>query len=159
MSVAIFAGVALFLFAGSFFSKRRFGLLGLALAAGYILSTLWQDTAEFMISATGFVPAGVVSHFVATLALLLIPPTLLFFHGYAYKSLAGRLIGSILFTALALAFIIEPMGKALVLEGPGVPLFNWFTDNADFIIGVGLIFAVFDVFFSKPASIAGRSKR
>lgn len=155
-AVAILAAVALFLFAGSFFSKRRFGLLGLALAAGYVLSGLWHDTAEFMVVALGIFPEGVVTSFVATLALLLMPALLLFFHGYSYKTITGRLIGSLLFTALAVSFLAEPMSKALVLEGVGLQVFGWIVSNATMGIGLGVMAAVFDVFLSKPAKLVGK---
>lgn len=155
-AVAILAAVVLFLFAGSFFSKRRFGLLGLALAAGYVLSGLWHDTAEFMVSALGVFPEGVVTSFIATLALLLLPALLLFFHGYSYKTVTGRLVGSLLFTALAIAFFAEPMSKALVLEGMSVPVFGWIVANAATVIGVGVMAAVFDVFLSKPVRLASK---
>ena len=158
-SLVILVAVALFLFAGSFFSKRRFGLLGLALAAGYVLSGLWQDTAELMVSMTGLVPSGVVSQFIATLILILLPPTLLLFHGYAYKSITGRLVGSALFTVLALAFLAGPMSKALVLDGIGAQAFQRILGNASLIIGIGVMAAVFDVFFSKPARIGSRREK
>ncbi len=157
--LVVLVGIGLVLFAGSFFSKRRFGLLGLALAAGYVLSLLWLDTAEFMVAMTGFVPTGVVSHFIATVALLLLPPVLLFFHGTAYKTVTGRIVGSFLFTVLALGFLAEPMSKALVLDGVSVQAFGWLKDNAELIMGVGVMAAVFDMFISKPAVFSGSGRK
>lgn len=148
-SLIVLVGLALVFFALSFFSKRRFGLLGLGLAAGFVLSGLWLDTAEFMVSMTGAVPNGVVSNLVATVLLVLLPSLILLFHGYAYKTVTGRIIGSALFAVLALGFLAEPLGKALVLEGPGADAFGVLASNADLIVGVGVIVAVFDVFFSK----------
>lgn len=121
----------------------------MALAAGYVLSTLWHDTAEFMVSMLGFVPSGVVSSFVASMLLILLPPVVLFFHGQSYKNLTGRVVGSFLFTLLAMAFLVTPMTKALVLDGPSAQVFEWVTKNADLIIGVGVMAAVFDMLFSK----------
>lgn len=121
----------------------------MALAAGYVLSTLWHDTAEFMVSMLGFVPGGVVSSFVASMLLILLPPVVLFFHGQSYKNLTGRVVGSFLFTLLAMAFLVTPMTKALVLDGPSIQVFEWVTKNADLIIGVGVMAAVFDMLFSK----------
>ncbi len=121
----------------------------MALAAGYVLSGLWYGTAEFMIAMTGLVPAGVVSGFVATALLILLPPIVLLFHGQAYKSLTGRLVGSFLFTLLAMAFLIAPMSKAFIVDGPSVQVFEWVAKNADLIIGVGVMAAVFDMLFSK----------
>lgn len=154
VSVAILVGVALFLFAGSFFSKRRFGLLGLALTAGYVLAGLWHDTAEFMISALGILPDGVVTSFAATMVLLLFPALLLFFHGYTYKSVTGRLVGSTLFTFLAIAFLATPMAKALVLDSMALQVFGWIEANANTVIGIGVMMAVFDIFLSKPAGFS-----
>lgn len=149
MSLAIIVGTVLVLFALSLFSKRRFGLLGLGLAAGSILSSLWIDTAEFMVSASGVIPAGVMSKFVASMILLLLPALVLLFKGYSYKTLTGRLVGSLLFTVLALAFLANPMAKALILDGPAQQIVSFFIQNGSLIIGAGLMLAVFDIFVSK----------
>ena len=125
----------------------------MALAAGYVLSTLWYDTAEFMVAMLGFVPAGVISGFVATTLLILLPPIVLLFHGQSYKNLTGRVVGSCLFTLLAMAFLITPMTKALIIDGPSVQVFEWVARNADLIIGVGVIAAVFDMLFSKTPTL------
>lgn len=156
--LAIFAGIGLFLFAAAFFSKRRFGLLGLGLAAGYVLSGLWLSTAEFMVSVSGVVPSGVVSNFVATAILIVLPPLVLMMHGYSYSTLTGRLIGSSLFTVLGLAFLAEPITKAIILDGVGLQVLNWLSANSTLIIGIGVMAAVFDVFISPVGGSRGGRK-
>ena len=149
-SLVILIGAALILFAGSFFSKRRFGILGLALSAGYVLSGLWLDTAELMVSMSGIVQGEVVIRFVATLILLLLPAVVFFFHGgYSYKTITGRIIGSLLFTTLACAFMAKPMHAALVVDGVGAQALGWLVAQADLICGIGVMAAVFDVLLSK----------
>ncbi len=158
LGMAVLAGAALILFAAAFFSHRRFGLLGLGLAAGYVLSGLWLSTAEFMVSVTGIVPSGIVTNFVATAILILLPPVILMMHGYSYSSLTGRLIGASLFTVLAVAFLAEPITKAIILDGVGLQAMSWISTNAGMIIGVGVMAAVFDVSITPNASGRGGRK-
>ncbi len=151
ITIVVLAAIAALLFAGAFISKRRFGLLGLALTAGATLSVMWADTAGLMVSATGLVPNGPITE-AATLSLLvLLPALLLLFHGYSYKKLPGRIIGSLLFTLLALAFLLEPIGHVLILEGIGADIYTQIVNYKEAIISVGVILAVVDLFFTKPA--------
>ena len=147
----IFGVLALALFAGAFFSRRRFGLLGLALTAGATLSSIWAYDAGLVISATGLVPAGPLTNAVALSAVVLLPAILLLFHGYTYKNVVGRVIGSALFAVLALAFLVEPIGFALPLEGSAADVYNWLVANKNLIISIGVSAAVIDLFFTKPA--------
>jgi len=160
MTVAIvFIGLALVLFAGSFLSKRRFGLLGLALTAGATLSTIWSDYASMVISATGLVPNGPMTNAIALSLVVLLPAIVLLFHGYAYKGVFSRLIGSFLFTVLAIAFLLEPIGYALPLEGMSADLYNQAVYYKNVAISVGVVLAVIDLFFTKPAHLAEKGSK
>ena len=157
--ILVFAALALLLFAGAFISKRRFGLLGLALTAGATLSTIWSYDAGLVVSSTGLVPEGVITQAVTQSLVVLLPAILLLFHGYTYKNLVGRIIGSALFAILALAFLVEPIGYALPLEGVGADVYGFLKNYKEVIISVGVILAVADLFFTKPAAVAERSRR
>lgn len=148
--VLIFAALAVTLFVSSFVCKRRFGLLGLALAAGSILSSIWGRDAETVSALLGFRSSSITSA-VTLAAVILLPAVILLFHGYAYGSLFGRIIGASLFTALALAFLVEPLGHVFTLQGASADVYNWLIINKSMIIGVGLIIAVGDLFLTKPA--------
>ena len=139
------------LFLLAFISKRRFGLLGLALAAGATLSTLWSYEAGLIVAGTGLVPKGLVTQAVTQSLVVLLPALLLLFHGYAYKDKIGRLVGSVLFAVLALAFLVEPIGQALPLEGFGATAYGWLKEYKNVIISIGLIAAITDLFFTKKA--------
>ena len=148
---AVFIGLALVLFIGAFLSKRRFGLLGLALTAGATLSTIWSDSAGLIISMTGLVPVGPLTNALALSIVVMLPAIVLLFHGYKYKSVFSRIIGSLLFTILAVAFLLEPIAFALPLEGTSAYLYNQAIGYKDLVISAGVILAVVDLFFTKPA--------
>jgi hydrogenase/urease accessory protein HupE len=155
LTLGVFAGLAILLFAGAFVSKRRFGLLGLALTAGATLSTIWSYDAGLVISSTGLVPDGEITTAVTLSLIVLLPAIVLLFHGYAYKSVFGRVIGALLFTCLALAFLLQPVSLALPQEAT-VEIIK---DNyRDVIISVGVVFAVIDLFFTKPKILEKEKK-
>jgi len=145
----IYAVVFLLLFAGAYVTKRRFGLLGLALAAGSLLSSIWGYNAGLIASGLG-VPSNALS--VATISSLIVlsPAVVLLFHGYTYKLLVSRVIGSAMFAILAVAFLVEPLGHVLVLQGAGASIYQLVVDSRSAIIGIGLIIAVIDLFLTKP---------
>jgi hypothetical protein len=149
--LAVFIGLALVLFIGAFISKRRFGLLGLALTAGATISTIWSDSAGLIISMTGLVPVGPLTNALALSIVVLLPAIVLLFHGYKYKSVFSRIIGSLLFTVLAAAFLLEPIAFALPLEGTSAYLYNQAVSYRDIVISAGVVLAVVDLFFTKPA--------
>jgi hypothetical protein len=157
--VVVFAILAVVLFVGAYISKRRFGLLGLALAAGSILSTIWNYDAGLIVSAIGIIPEGPVTTAVTLSLIVVLPAILLLFHGYTYKHIIGRLVGAFLFTVLTLAFLVEPLGYVFTVEGSGSEAYMWLLNNKDVIISIGMIIAVVDLFFTKPAHLAEKRGR
>jgi len=157
--LAVFISLALLLFFGSFLSKRRFGLLGLALTAGATLSTIWSYDAGLVVSSTGLVPSGTMTQAVAQSLVVLTPAIVLLFHGYKYKALYSRIIGSLLFTILALAFLLEPIGFALPLEGDLAYWYKQALEYKETVISIGVILAVTDLFFTKPVHVAEKNSK
>lgn len=153
MDVAfIFAGIAVVLFVAAFLAKRRFGLLGLALAAGSLLSTIWNVDAGLVVASIGFFPSGPLTTAITLGLIVLLPAIVLLFHGYTYKKLPGRIFGALLFTLLASAFLIEPLGFGLSLEGAGATVYAWLIEYKNVIISIGMVIAVIDLFLTKPVS-------
>ncbi|HRN90613.1 MAG TPA: hypothetical protein PK265_01975 [Candidatus Saccharibacteria bacterium] len=149
--ILICVAIAVLLFVSAYLTRRRFGLLGLALAAGSILSGIWGYDAGLIASGLGF-PVGSLTTAVTLAIIVLLPAGVLLFHGYIYKTFIGRIVGAALFTLLALAFLIEPLGHVLMPQGFGADVYNWLSQNRTAIIGGGLIAAVIDLFLTKPAS-------
>ncbi|MEO6109695.1 MAG: hypothetical protein ABIP50_01630 [Candidatus Saccharimonadales bacterium] len=149
--IIIFAVLAAALFVGAFLSRRRFGLLGLALTAGATVSGIWGYDAGLVVSSTGLVPEGPLTNAIALSLVVLLPAAILLFHGYTYKNALPRVIGALLFTMLALAFLVDPLGFVLPQDGWAGIVYRWFVDWKELIISVGVVFAVIDLFFTKPA--------
>jgi len=149
--------ISLALFVAAFITKRRFGLLGLALAAGSLLSKIWGYDAGLIAGVFG-IPSGPFTSAVITALIILLPAGILLFHGYTYRTLVGRVTGAGLFTLLALALLVEPLGHILVLQGFGSDVYTWLVNNRSIIIGVGLIVAVIDLFLTKPAHLSDRRR-
>ncbi len=146
MNVAIvFIVVLLLLFGLAYFTKRRFGVLGLALAAGSMLSELWAEQLTPLVRDAGLIVQNPPLITVVSVVLVLLPASFLLFSGPSYRDTPKRLLGALLFAALAFALIIEPIGSALVLQGQGRAMYEFFVTNQVYIVTIGLIVAVFDL--------------
>ena len=148
--VIIFLIVVVALFVVAFATKRRFGVLGLALAAGAMLSSLWSEKLTPLVEQTGVVSIVLppLESLVAA-ALVLLPAVLLFFSGPTYKHIGHRVMGSLAFAILALALLLEPLGSALVLQDIGKQIYDFFVENRVYIVTAGLVFALFDILATK----------
>lgn len=151
MVIIILLVLVLALFAAAFLSRRRFGVLGLGLGAGAIISPIWGDNAGFLVSATGLVAEGPLVNAIALSALILIPAVLFMFHGYTYKHMFGRIVGSLLFTILAIAFLAGPIGVAYTLTGPVGNVYQWVVAHHEMIVSFGIALAIADFLVSKTA--------
>lgn len=156
--IIILIVLVLALFAGAFLSRRRFGVLGLGLSAGAIISPIWGDNASFVVSATGLVTEGPLVNAIALSTLILVPAILFMFHGYTYKHIFGRIIGSLLFTLLAAAFLAGPIGAAFTLTGPVGNVYQWIVSNHELIVSIGVAFAVADFLISRTAHKSEKKK-
>lgn len=146
MNVALVFGIVLVvLFALAFLTKRRFGVLGLALAAGAMLSSLWAETLTPIIAQAGVTVDRPPLIMLVSVALVLLPAVLLLFSGPSYKDLPMRLVGALCFAALALALLVEPLGSALVLTGDSKTVYDFFVTNRVYIVTGGLILALLDL--------------
>ncbi|MDN5275019.1 MAG: hypothetical protein JWP06_920 [Candidatus Saccharibacteria bacterium] len=137
------------LFATAYITKRRFGVLGLALAAGAMLGNLWVGNLTPLIAQAGIVLVKPPLESVVLAALILLPALLLLSSGPSYKAQTQRFIGAGAFAVLAAALLLEPLGSALVIDGVGQPVYDFFVRNHVIIITVCLILAIFDLLMTK----------
>lgn len=145
----IFLIVIALLFAVVFFTKRRFGVPGLALAAGAMLSTLWVGDLTPIIANAGIQIIKPPLSSVVSAVLILLPALLLLSSGPTYKGTIQRVVGSLAFAVLAIALLLEPLGSALVMNTTGKPVYEFFVQYRAVIVTAGLIFAVVDLLFTK----------
>lgn len=159
MNVAIvFFIVLLLLFALAYVTKRRFGVLGLALAAGSMLSELWAAQLTPLVREAGLVVQNPPLITVVSVVLVLLPAAFLLFSGPSYRDTGKRVLGAFLFAALAFALLIEPLGSALVLQGEGRAVYEFFSDNQVYIVTIGLVFAVIDLLGAHTARVHKSAK-
>ncbi len=146
MNVAIVFGIVmLLLFALAYVTKRRFGVLGLALAAGSMLSGLWAAKLTPLVRDAGLVVDSPPLITLVSVVLVLLPAIVLLFSGPSYQDTPRRVVGALLFASLAFALLIEPLGSALVLQGQGKQVYDFFADNQVYIVTVGLVIAIIDL--------------
>jgi hypothetical protein len=145
------------LFLLSFLTKRRFGVLGLALAAGSLLGLNWTDTLTPFIEKQGVTLVAPPLSTVVQSALILGPPLILLAGGPTYSKLFWRIAGSLAFAALAIIFLLDTIGGALQLDGPGLEAYRFLHAYRSIIIVVGLIAAIVDVFFTRKPK--GKDKK
>jgi hypothetical protein len=150
--------IAVILFALGFISKRRFGLIGLALAAGSVLSTIWQDAASLIVSGLGIVQNGPMTTALTLGVLTLLPGVILLFHGHAHSAKPLRIVSSLLFALVGTAFLIDPLKYAIDSTGSSLDFYNTIHSYKDIIIGVGMVVAILDLFFTKPPKHDKKSK-
>lgn len=152
MNVAIVVVIVLaVLFALAFFTKRRFGVLGLALTAGATLSTLWATELTPIVEKSGFMITAPPMETVVAVVVVLLPAVVLLFSGPTYHKLSQRVVGAAAFALLASAFLLEPLGNALVLTGDSQDVYTFLVDNRVYIITAGILFALFDLLTVKSA--------
>jgi hypothetical protein len=152
----IFLLLIALLFGVAFFRKRRFGILGLALAAGAMLSALWVGDLTPIIAQTGFVLITPPLESVVAATLTLLPAMLLLSNGPIYHSTLQRVIGASLFAILATTLLLEPLGSALIINGTGKEVYDFFVANRVVIITVCLAVAIIDLLFTKTPKIPSK---
>lgn len=147
--LVIFCLIIAALFALVFFSKRRVGVAGLALAAGAMLASMWVGDVTPLIAQAGIVIVKPPLESVVTVVLTLLPAILVLFTGATYKSMVQRVIGSALFALFAVALLLPSIGASLVIDATGKPIFDFFTEYRTLLVTIGLVFSVLDIIFVK----------
>lgn len=137
--------VIIALFALAYWTKRRFGVLGLALAAGWLLADMWAEQVTPYIKDAGFVLVSPPLTSVVEAALILLPAVLLLFSGPTYHKRTLRIIGAAAFALLATAFLLKPLGGSLALDEMGTFYYHLLADNKAIIITVAIAYALFDI--------------
>lgn len=157
--VVLFGGIVVVVFVGAFLSARRFGVLALGLAAGSVLAGLWAEVlagrfVQFSEVQSIPMPAGVI----ASVALLVAPTLLLLLSGPRYRGRWDRVLSAVMVGVLTAAFLVEPLGKYMLLEGQALGVYRWLEGAWQYVVTVGLVLGVIDLFFLHNSS-KSKSKR
>ena len=137
------------LFLAVFLLKRRLGILGLALAAGSILATLWVGSLTPVVAEAGIVIIRPPLSSLVAATLILLPAFLLFFSGASVKGKVQRSMSALIFSALAIAFLLDSLGSALVIDTTSKPIYDSLVEYKPIIITVGLALSLLDLIVGK----------
>ena len=148
----VVSGAALLLFALSYVTKRRFGILALGLAGGALLAGLWGPIGGNLLEAEG-VGAGVLSpRGLASICMTLAPATLLLLRGPAYHTKLVRVGSSLLFVVFAFSLILPHLRPLLITSELGEGVYVYMSQFRDLVLSGGIFVALIDVFLIKPSA-------
>ena len=145
MGLLVLAVIGVFLTLLAYLTRRRFGVLGLALAAGAYLSSAWSDELIGIVNDWG-VSVGTISlASMVAIGLTLAPAVVLLFSGPVYASGHGRRLGALLFGLFATALVAESISGMVVLDSAAQNIFVTIATYEAYIVTVGVALAVIDV--------------
>lgn len=158
MTLVVIIGIALTLFVLGFVSKRRFGTLGLALAAGALLAshvTTWLGTyiTQFNIE-TG--PLSAKS--AAAIVLTLLPALVLLFSGPAYTRTAHAIFGATAFALMGTLLIIGPLTTSLSSDASSREVLIFVARYNDILLVVGILVATVDAWLTHTINSFGKRR-
>lgn len=137
--------ITLILFAAVYASKRRFGLLALALVAGSIVSASWASYVTVILQVYGLALLSPPLKVVVAAILVVLPVLLLVFVGPTYRKKWQRISGSILLAVFGVALV----AAAIAREAPELMQNNVvasiITQSYPIILVVGIILAIADI--------------
>ncbi len=143
--IVILVVIAL-LFLTAYFTKRRFGVLGLALCAGSLLSGMWAaDVTPFIREYAGVQLIAPPLSSVVSVCLVLLPAVLLLFSGPSYHKAWQRIIGAAVFALLATALTLQSFGGGIALDPNGKQIYDFLLENRNIIITGAIAYALFDL--------------
>lgn len=154
----IILGIAVTLFVLAFVAKRRFGVLGLGLAAGVVIAQLWAVSLATYLKSQGSSVEPLSHATVAQVFLTLLPALLLLTAGPKYHDKKGALIGSLLFAVLATLFIISPITRDFLVEGDTSPFFDFISKWQNVLVAIGVALAIADMLLAHGPRLHKRGK-
>ena len=146
------------LFATAYFTKRRFGVLGLALCAGSLLSVMWTAEAARIVRGTGLELVTPPLETVVAVSLVLLPALLLLFSGPSYSKLWQRIVGASAFALLATALLLVPLGDKLILDDTTQEYYETLVENRNVVISAAVAYALFDILTLKTPKKKDKDK-
>lgn len=146
MVLGVVIAVVVVLFVLAFVTRRRFGILGLGMAAGALLS---YEVAPDVAGILQYLDIPVEPLSVATAAhvvLVLAPVVVLLFAGPKYRSPRAALIGSMVFAVFGAVLLLLPLSRDLALrDGASLPVLSALVSYDSMIIAICTALAVFDM--------------
>lgn len=148
MTLVIILAMTAVLFALAFMTKRRFGVLGLALSGGLVLAGALAGAGN-VLSSLGLVIHGIDPDILARCLLILLPSLILMLGGPSYAHGIMRIFGSSLYALFATVLVLIPLEDALNLDATGERIMQAIQSSNALILLALVILALVDVLLSR----------
>lgn len=159
MTLVIVIIIAALLYFMAYSARRRFGVLGLGLAAGTVLVRAVGGDVSAYIAGNRVPVAPLTYETTAIVALTLLPALLLLAGGPTYIKKKQARMGALLFAILATLLILGPLTVELPTNDVYVRQFLEATAKwQGYITAIGVAVAVMDVLMYKPPKEAPAGK-
>jgi hypothetical protein len=160
MALIILLTLLIGLFAIAFVTKRRFGVLGLGLTAGLVLSRELTSEMAGLLQYIDF-PVGSLSYTaLGTSILVLLPALVLLISGPKYQDKRLAAVGASLFALFGLTLLLTPLGAFLVSSNPDLqPILSSWAVNGATITTAAVIAAVIDMTHAQGKSLPGKKSK
>ena len=149
--------ITLILFAVVYASKRRFGLLGLALVAGSIISASWASYVTVVLQVQGIALLSPPLKVVVAALLVVLPVLFLVIVGPTYRKKWQRLSGSFLLSLFGTALMAAAIAREAPELAQGNIVIHIITQTYPIILVAGVILAILDIivtYFPKKGRVA-----
>ena len=152
MTVIVSLVIALALFAVAYASRRRFGILGFALATGALLADYMTKDLSRLI-AENKVPVEPLSAVsAASIFLTLLPALILLLGGPHYKKRNDALVGGVAFAVMAVLLILRPLTDSLPPDRLMQPFLNWVVTYQSLLLAIAVGAAIIDVWMIRTVT-------
>lgn len=158
MTVIVSLIIALALFGISFLSRRRFGVLGLALTAGALLADYMTKDLSRLISENAIPVEPLSAISAASIFLTLLPAFVLLLSGPAYKKRKQAITGAMAFTAMAMLLILGPLTSSLPPDRLMEPFLNWVATYNSLLLAIAIAVAITDTWMIHNLASSDESK-
>jgi len=161
MTLIILLVLAAGLFGLSFITKRRYGVLGLGLAGGLVLSQEVSKEVAAFLQYVDFPVEPLPFTAAASIVLILAPALVMLFSGPKYADQRYAIVGSVLFALFGTVLLLAPLVSSLPFTDRATiqPLLSQVALNSPLIISVGVIAAVVDMLHAHGKSSFGKKSK
>ena len=160
MTLIVILVVAIALFGLAFATKRRFGVLGLGLAAGVVLAEAATSYVATFLEQQGVPVAPLSYKGTATILLILLPALILLAGGPTYASKKAAVVGALGFALLGTFFLLGPLTTALPTDDPAIrDVLIKVAQSQDAIVVVALILALIDTLMVHGGLVGHRKSK
>lgn len=156
--VLLFGAVIIITALITFALGRRFGVLALALAAGSVLADIWASDVTGLLNTAGISLPGLPAGVLAEVLLLISPLVLLLLGGPRYDKRLIRVFSSLGVGLLVVAFLVQPLGEYMVLQGEALGVYQWLNEAQRYIVTVGLSLGIVDLLLTHSRKQKDNSK-